>query len=59
MLRPLQTSYAGHPVVGTFGLPLVVYPGLKLNFLRPRFIRRLQQFKPDVSRARRARLPAR
>lgn len=41
-------SYAGHDIVGTFGLPLVVYPGLKLNFMRPRFIRRLQQFKPDV-----------
>ena len=44
-----QTSYAGHPVVGTFGLPLIIYPGLKLNFFRPRFVRRLQQFKPDVS----------
>ncbi|EPQ32025.1 uncharacterized protein PFL1_00223 [Pseudozyma flocculosa PF-1] len=42
------TSYAGHPVVGTFGVPLIVYPGLKLNFMRPRFVRRLQQFKPDV-----------
>ncbi|CAO1636676.1 unnamed protein product [Parajaminaea phylloscopi] len=41
-------EYAGHPVVGTFGLPLIIYPGLKLNFTRPRFIRRLQQFKPDV-----------
>lgn len=41
-------EYAGHAVVGTFGLPLIVYPGLKLNFTRPRFIRRLQQFKPDV-----------
>ncbi|SNX81478.1 uncharacterized protein MEPE_00183 [Melanopsichium pennsylvanicum] len=41
-------QYAGHPVVGTFGVPLVIYPGLKLNFMRPRFIRRLQQFKPDV-----------
>lgn len=41
-------EYAGHPVVGTFGLPLIVYPGLKLNFTRPRFIRRLQQFQPDV-----------
>lgn len=29
-------------------MPLIVYPGLKLNFMRPRFIRRLQQFKPDV-----------
>lgn len=27
---------------------MIVYPGLKLNFMRPRFIRRLQQFKPDV-----------
>lgn len=44
----MQTQYAGHSIVGTFGLPLVVYPGLKLNFMRPRFIRRLQQFKPDV-----------
>ncbi len=40
--------YAGHPVVGTFGVPLVIYSGLKLNFMRPRFIRRLQQFKPDA-----------
>ena len=41
-------QYAGHAVVGTFGVPLIVYPGLKLNFMRPRFVRRLQQFKPDV-----------
>ncbi|EST09795.1 Glycosyl transferase, family 1 [Kalmanozyma brasiliensis GHG001] len=40
--------YAGHPVVGTFGIPLIIYPGLKLNFMRPRFVRRLQQFKPDI-----------
>ncbi|KDN52811.1 glycosyltransferase family 4 protein [Tilletiaria anomala UBC 951] len=43
-----MTHYAGHAVVGTFGLPLIIYPGLKLNFMRPRFIRRLQQFQPDV-----------
>ena len=37
-----QTSYAGHEVVGTKGIPLLgVYKGLKLNFIRPRFIRRL------------------
>ena len=23
-------SYAGHPLVGTLGVPLVVYPGLKV-----------------------------
>lgn len=42
------TEYSGHPVVGTFGFPLIVYPGLKLNFMRLRFVRRLQQFRPDV-----------
>lgn len=42
------TEYMGHSVVGTFGVPLVVYPGLKLNFARLRFVRRLQQFRPDV-----------
>ena len=41
-------EYLGHPVVGTFGIPILVYPGLKLNFARLRFIRRLQQFRPDV-----------
>lgn len=41
-------DYLGHPVVGTFGIPILVYPGLKLNFARLRFIRRLQQFRPDV-----------
>ncbi|PKI85585.1 hypothetical protein MVES_000480 [Malassezia vespertilionis] len=42
------TEYSGHPVVGTFGIPLIVYPGLKLNFMRLRFLRRIQQFQPDV-----------
>ena len=51
-------SYAGHPLVGTAGIPLVVYPGLKvgnllrqwclkttqLNFLRPRFLRVIKDF---------------
>ena len=40
--------YAGAEVVGTFGLPLPVYPELKLNFFRPLFIRRLHEFQPDV-----------
>ncbi|KAM0749483.1 UDP-Glycosyltransferase/glycogen phosphorylase [Meredithblackwellia eburnea MCA 4105] len=44
-----MTSYAGHEVIGTKGIPLLgVYKGLKLNFIRPRFIRRLLEFKPDV-----------
>ncbi|ORX37435.1 hypothetical protein BD324DRAFT_449992 [Kockovaella imperatae] len=41
-------SYAGHPLVGTAGIPLIVYPGLKLNFLRPRFLNTIKAFQPDV-----------
>jgi len=38
-----QNSYAGHEVVGTKGIPLLgVYKGLALNFMRPRFIRKLR-----------------
>ncbi|KDE06205.1 hypothetical protein MVLG_03485 [Microbotryum lychnidis-dioicae p1A1 Lamole] len=44
-----MTSYAGHEVVGTRGLPLLgVYKGLALNFIRPRFITKLREFEPDV-----------
>ncbi|WWD17615.1 hypothetical protein CI109_102056 [Kwoniella shandongensis] len=42
------THYASHPLVGTLGIPLVVYPGLKLNFLRPKFLRVIKEFQPDV-----------
>ncbi|GAA96921.1 glycosyltransferase family 4 protein [Mixia osmundae IAM 14324] len=42
------THYAGHEVCGTRGVPLLIYPGLKLNFFRPLFVRRLLEFKPDV-----------
>lgn len=43
-----KSHYASHPLVGTAGVPLVVYPGLKLNFLRPKFLRTIQDFQPDV-----------
>lgn len=43
-----MSHYASHPLVGTAGIPLVIYPGLKLNFLRPRFLSRIQDFQPDV-----------
>lgn len=43
-----QSHYASHPLVGTLGIPLVIYPGLKLNFLRPRFLNRIHDFQPDV-----------
>ncbi|GAA6049079.1 hypothetical protein JCM3770_003876 [Rhodotorula araucariae] len=43
------TSYAGAEVVSTRGIPLLgVYRGLGLNFLRPRFIRKLRGFAADV-----------
>ncbi|KAL7419253.1 hypothetical protein Q5752_006090 [Cryptotrichosporon argae] len=43
-----MTHYASHPLVGTLGLPLILYPGLKLNFLRPKFLRAIRDFQPDV-----------
>ena len=41
-------QYAGAELVGTAGLPLPFYPELKFNFFRPLFIRRLNEFRPDV-----------
>jgi Asp-tRNA(Asn)/Glu-tRNA(Gln) amidotransferase A subunit family amidase len=39
-----QRSYAGAEVVATKGIPLLgVYRGLGLNFLRPKFIRKLRK----------------
>jgi len=40
--------YAGAEVVGTAGLPLPFYPELKFNFFRPLFLRRLNEFQPDI-----------
>lgn len=41
-------QYAGAEIVGTAGLPLPFYPELKFNFFRPLFIRRLNEFRPDI-----------
>src|SRR5581483_371872 len=41
-------EYAGAEVVGTAGLPLPFYPELKFNFFRPLFLRRLNEFQPDI-----------
>jgi glycosyltransferase involved in cell wall biosynthesis len=41
-------EYAGAEVVGTAGFPLPFYPELKFNFFRPLFIRRLNEFQPDI-----------
>jgi len=47
-----MSTYSGHPLVGTAGVPLVVYPGLKLNFLRPKFMRVIKDFvsRPQYDR---------
>ena len=47
-MNPCQNEYADFRVIGTFGIPLLLYPGLKLNFARPLFIDELQKFQPDV-----------
>ncbi|CED82388.1 Cytochrome b5 [Phaffia rhodozyma] len=43
-----MSHYASHPLVGTLGIPLVLYPGLRLNFLRPKLMHAIEDFKPDV-----------
>ncbi|WRT64430.1 uncharacterized protein IL334_001362 [Kwoniella shivajii] len=50
LLGPSSTlsTYASHPLVGTLGIPLVVYPDLKLNFLRPKFLSVIRDWEPDV-----------
>jgi len=46
-----MSTYSGHPLVGTAGVPLVVYPGLKLNFLRPKFMRVIKDFVGPIKRS--------
>ncbi|WWC86532.1 uncharacterized protein L201_001409 [Kwoniella dendrophila CBS 6074] len=43
-----RLKYASHPLVGTLGIPLIIYPGLKLNFLRPKFLSTIKDFEPDI-----------
>ncbi len=43
-----MAEYAGAEIVGTAGLPLPFYPELKFNFFRPLFVRRLNEFDPDI-----------
>ena len=40
--------FAGAEVIGTAGLPFPFYPELKFNFFRPLFMRRLNEFQPDI-----------
>ncbi|MBV9257856.1 MAG: glycosyltransferase, partial [Ktedonobacteraceae bacterium] len=41
-------KYAGAELIGTAGLPFPFYPELKFNFFRPLFLRRLNEFRPDI-----------
>ncbi|KAJ6628565.1 hypothetical protein B0H10DRAFT_1990449 [Mycena sp. CBHHK59/15] len=41
-------EYAGCRIFGASGIPLKAYPGLKINFMPPSFIRTLREFDPDV-----------
>ncbi|KAF7291317.1 hypothetical protein MIND_01276000 [Mycena indigotica] len=41
-------TYHDTPLFGTPGLPLHVYPGLKINFITPSLIRTLREFDPHV-----------
>ncbi|KAF7325126.1 hypothetical protein MKEN_00556100 [Mycena kentingensis (nom. inval.)] len=43
-----MAEYAGAKLFGTYGVPLRVYPGLKVNFISPAFIRTLREFDPHV-----------
>ncbi|CAE6534093.1 unnamed protein product [Rhizoctonia solani] len=43
-----MSTYETYPIIGTAGIPLMLYPNLKLNFLRPKFLHSIQEFKPDV-----------
>ncbi|KAJ7253785.1 hypothetical protein C8J57DRAFT_1658779 [Mycena rebaudengoi] len=41
-------EYAGCQLFGTYGVPLRVYPGLKINFLSTAFLHALRQLRPDI-----------
>ncbi|KAJ7158174.1 hypothetical protein C8R46DRAFT_1195578 [Mycena filopes] len=43
-----MTEYAGAQLFGTFGIPLRVYPGLKINFISPALVAALRAFAPHV-----------
>ncbi|KAJ7673642.1 hypothetical protein DFH06DRAFT_978849, partial [Mycena polygramma] len=43
-----MTEYAGAKLFGTYGVPLAVYPGLKINFISPAFLSALRAFRPHV-----------
>lgn len=43
-----MATYAGADLVGTYGIPLFLYPELKFNFWRPKFTQKLMKFQPDV-----------
>ncbi|KAI7893769.1 glycosyl transferase group 1 [Mucor mucedo] len=43
-----KKTYAGAQLIGTFGIPFILYPELKINLWRPKFTTALIQFQPDI-----------
>ncbi|CAO3589643.1 unnamed protein product [Absidia cylindrospora] len=43
-----MTTFAGAEIMGTYGIPFLPYPELKLNLWRPAFTERLLSFAPQV-----------
>lgn len=43
-----KETYAGAQLIGTFGIPFILYPELKFNLWRPRFTTALIEFQPDI-----------
>ncbi|KAI8086476.1 glycosyl transferase group 1 [Halteromyces radiatus] len=43
-----MTEFAGAEILGTYGIPFLPYPELKLNLWRPAFTERLLSFAPQV-----------
>jgi hypothetical protein len=37
-------EFSGIPLIGTAGIPLVVYPELRLNFVNPVFLKTIRDF---------------
>ncbi|KAJ7113573.1 hypothetical protein C8R44DRAFT_930256 [Mycena epipterygia] len=46
--RERMREYAGCKLFGIFGVPLRVYPGLKINFISPAFLTALRAFSPTI-----------
>lgn len=41
-------EFASTPLLHTAGIPVIVYPELKLNFVNPAFLQAVESFDPDI-----------